>query len=145
MSTLYENIKYYCDKANISGAKLCADCGISKSTLTSLKQGRTKKISADNLYKMANRLGVTVDDLLTAHRPHIIIGGEKHELKRMQPEWVNWEKVFENFEMVDFGENEKNSAPKEAEFSEDDMELLARFKAADEATQGLIRIALGLK
>ncbi|MBR4855168.1 MAG: helix-turn-helix transcriptional regulator [Bacteroidaceae bacterium] len=64
MSTLYENIRFYCDKAGISGAKLCADSGISKSTLTSLKNGRTKKISTDNLYKMANRLGVSVDDLL---------------------------------------------------------------------------------
>lgn len=64
MSTLYENIKFYCDKAGISGAKLCSETGISKSTLTSLKNGRTKKISTDNLFKMAARLGVTVDDLL---------------------------------------------------------------------------------
>lgn len=64
MSTLYENIKFYCDKAGISGAKLCADAGISKSTLTSLKNGRTKKISTDNLAKMAVRLGVSVDELL---------------------------------------------------------------------------------
>lgn len=64
MSTLYENIKLYCDKAGISGARLCADAGISKSTLTSLKNGRTKKISTDNLAKMAVRLGVSVDDLL---------------------------------------------------------------------------------
>lgn len=64
MSTLYEKIKFYCDQAGISGAKLCAETGISKSTLTSLKNGRTKKISTDNLSKMATRLGVSVDDLL---------------------------------------------------------------------------------
>lgn len=64
MSTLYENIRFYCDRAGISGAKLCADTGISKSTLTSLKNGRTKKISTDNLSKMAVRLGVSVDELL---------------------------------------------------------------------------------
>lgn len=64
MYTLYENIKYYCEKAGVSGAKLCAQAGVSKSTLTSLKQGRTKKISTENLYKMAGVLGVTVDDLL---------------------------------------------------------------------------------
>jgi hypothetical protein len=29
-----------------------------------LKNGRTKKISTDNLSRMAERLGVTVDDLL---------------------------------------------------------------------------------
>lgn len=64
MSTLYENIRFYCDRAGISGAKLCADTGISKSTLTSLKNGRTRKIGTDNLSKMALRLGVSVDDLL---------------------------------------------------------------------------------
>lgn len=64
MSTLYENIRFHCDKAGITGAKLCADAGISKSTLTSLKNGRTKKISTDNLARIAQRLGVSVDDLL---------------------------------------------------------------------------------
>jgi transcriptional regulator with XRE-family HTH domain len=64
LSTLYENIRFHCDKAGITGAKLCADAGISKSTLTSLKNGRTKKISTDNLARIAQRLGVSVDDLL---------------------------------------------------------------------------------
>ena len=64
MSTLYENIKFYCDKNVISGAKLCAEAGVSKSTLTSLKNGRTKKINTENLSKMAIVLGVTVDTLL---------------------------------------------------------------------------------
>ena len=64
MSTLYENIRFYCERAGISGAKLCTDTGISKSTLTSLKTGRTQKISTGNLEKMAVRLGITVNDLL---------------------------------------------------------------------------------
>lgn len=64
MSTLYENICFYCERANISGSKLCNEIGISKSTLSSLKTGRTKRIHTDNLAKMAERLGVTVDDLL---------------------------------------------------------------------------------
>ena len=64
MSTLYNNIKLYCDKLGISGAKLCTETGISKSTLTSLKTGRTQKISTDNLSKMAQYLGVSVDELL---------------------------------------------------------------------------------
>ena len=64
MSTLYENIKFHCDRIGISGAKLCADSGISKSTLTSLKNGRTNKINTENLAKMAGVLGVTIDELL---------------------------------------------------------------------------------
>lgn len=64
MSTLYENIKFHCDRLGISGAKLCAEAEVSKSTLTSLKNGRTKKINTENLAKMASVLGVTVDTLL---------------------------------------------------------------------------------
>ena len=64
MSTLYENIKFHCNRLGISGAKLCAEAEVSKSTLTSLKNGRTKKINTENLAKMASVLGVTVDALL---------------------------------------------------------------------------------
>ena len=64
MSTLYENIKFHCDRLGITGAKLCAEAEVSKSTLTSLKNGRTKKINTENLAKMASVLGVTVDTLL---------------------------------------------------------------------------------
>ena len=64
LSTLYENRRRYCDEAGISGARLCLDTGVSKSTLTSLKTGRTKTIGTENLQKFADRLGVTIDDLL---------------------------------------------------------------------------------
>ena len=39
--------------------------GISKSTLTSLYYERTKKPEIETLLKIANYLGVTIDELLT--------------------------------------------------------------------------------
>lgn len=39
--------------------------GISKSTLTSLYYERTKKPEIETLIKIANYLGVTIDELLT--------------------------------------------------------------------------------
>lgn len=64
MSTLYENIKKHCELNGISGARLCIETGVSKSTLTSLKHGRTKTIGAENLQKFAERLNTTIDALL---------------------------------------------------------------------------------
>ena len=49
MSTLYENIKELCEAKGISGGKMCLEIGISKSTLTSLKNGRTKAIKTENI------------------------------------------------------------------------------------------------
>lgn len=90
MSTLYENIRFHCDKVGITGAKLCADAGISKSTLTSLKTGRTKKISTDNLAKIAQRLGVSVDDLLGSEQkkePTTVSGSELTDEEVKFLEW----------------------------------------------------------
>ena len=74
LSTLYENIKFHCERVGITGAKLCNDAGVSKSTLTSLKNGRTKKINTDNLLKIADRLGVSVDDLLGYGQEETTVG-----------------------------------------------------------------------
>ena len=84
MSTLYENIKFYCDRLGITGAKLCAEAEVSKSTLTSLKNGRTKKISTENLSKMANVLGVTIDELLGSDRKEKSPAPEGAELTETQ-------------------------------------------------------------
>ncbi len=82
MSTLYENIKFHCDRMGISGAKLCAEADVSKSTLTSLKNGRTKKISTENLSKMAGVLGVTVDELLGSDQKEKPTTSEGSELSK---------------------------------------------------------------
>lgn len=64
MSTLYENIKELCEAKGISGGKMCLEIGISKSTLTSLKNGRTKAIKTENIQKIADYFGVSVDRVL---------------------------------------------------------------------------------
>ena len=89
MATLYDNIKMLCDKCGISGAKLCLDTGVSKSTLTSLKNGRTKTISADNLQKFADRLGVTVDELLGNEQKEKPTGNAD-ELSEEEIKFIEW-------------------------------------------------------
>lgn len=64
MNNIYENISALCLKHGISGGRLCEDIGISKSTLTELKKGRQKGLSASVAQKIADYFGVTVADLL---------------------------------------------------------------------------------
>ena len=84
MSTLYENIKKHCEINGISGARLCVETGVSKSTLTSLKTGRTKTISSENLQKFAERLNTTIDELLGAEQKEKSPAPEGAELTETQ-------------------------------------------------------------
>lgn len=64
MATLYENIIALCQSRGIKGGKMCTDIGISKSTMTELKMGRKKGLSAEYAQKIASYFGVTVGYLL---------------------------------------------------------------------------------
>ena len=48
----------------ITGAKMCADLGMSRSFMTELRKGRAKGIKAETANKIANYLGVSVSYLL---------------------------------------------------------------------------------
>lgn len=48
----------------ITGAKMCADLGISRSFMTELRKGRIKNIGSSNATRIADYLGVSVGYLL---------------------------------------------------------------------------------
>ena len=58
---MYEKIQELCDEKDIKFAQLCREIGIPKSTLSELKQGRTKTLSTQNLIKVAQYFGVSLD------------------------------------------------------------------------------------
>ena len=58
---MYEKIQYLCDENGIKAAQLCKEAGIPKSTLSELKQGRTKTLSTQTLSKIANYFSVSLD------------------------------------------------------------------------------------
>lgn len=60
MADMYEKIKSLCDASGIKPAKLCKDAGIPKSTLSELKQGRTKTLSTQTLSKIAAYFNVSL-------------------------------------------------------------------------------------
>lgn len=63
MGTLYERIQALCKQKGVSGSRMCLDLGLSKSTLSDLKNGRTKGFSVPTAQKIAGYFNVTVDEL----------------------------------------------------------------------------------
>lgn len=64
MCILYERLSKLCEEKGVSGAKMAADCEMSKSSMTELRKGRRDGFSAKNMNKLANYFGVTVGYLL---------------------------------------------------------------------------------
>lgn len=64
MSTIYKTILDLCEKKGVSGAKMCADIGVSKSLMTSLKTGRTTTINAKTANKIAKYFDVPLGYIL---------------------------------------------------------------------------------
>ena len=64
MCTLHSRITNLCKERGISGSRMCLDLGMSKSTLSDLKSGRKKGLTAETAHKIASYLGVSVAYLL---------------------------------------------------------------------------------
>lgn len=63
MCTLYNNLVNLCKAKGVSGSRMCLDLGLSKSTMTDLKNGRIKGVSINTAQKMAAYFNITVDEL----------------------------------------------------------------------------------
>lgn len=64
MCKMYDNIEKLCSERGIKAGRLCADLGISRGIISDLKSGRTKKLSAENLSKIAAYFGVSTDYII---------------------------------------------------------------------------------
>lgn len=64
MSILYKTIAELCESKGITGYRMCKEIGIQPSHLTDLKMERKKNLSAENLSKISNYFGVSVDYLI---------------------------------------------------------------------------------
>lgn len=64
ISTIAKNIKKYRDKMGISQDKLSKLAGITLHTITKIESGATSDPRIETIRKIANALGVGVDDLL---------------------------------------------------------------------------------
>ena len=64
MFDLYNNIKQLCIERGISVSAMCQEIGMSKSTLSNLKNGRTETITPSTAKKIAAYLNVSLDDVM---------------------------------------------------------------------------------
>ena len=64
LGTLYERIVTLCKSKGVSGSRMCLDLGLSKSTMSDLKYGRTRGMSTATAQKVAEYFGITTDELL---------------------------------------------------------------------------------
>lgn len=64
MVDLYNKIELLCKSKNINITTMCKNIGLSRSTMTELKQGRSKTLLSETLTKTATYFGVSVDYLL---------------------------------------------------------------------------------
>ena len=65
MGEVYKTIDKLLEERNITGTKLCADLGMSRSFLTELRKGRTIGLNAETAQRIANYFGVSIEYLLT--------------------------------------------------------------------------------
>ena len=64
MCTLHKRITDLCKEKGVSGSRMCLDLGLSKSTLSDMKHGRTKGVSTTTAQKIASYFDVSVGYLL---------------------------------------------------------------------------------
>ena len=64
MCTLYERITELCKTKNVSRSRMCLELGLSKSTMSNMKNGRQAGISTETAQKMASYFNVSVGYLL---------------------------------------------------------------------------------
>ena len=64
MADMYKIIDDLLTQKGISGAKMSADLGMSRSFMTELRKGRAKSVKLETAQKIADYLGVSVSTLL---------------------------------------------------------------------------------
>lgn len=64
MADIYNIIETHLQEKGISGAKMCADLGMSRSFMTELRKGRIKSVRLETAQKIADYLGIGVGCLL---------------------------------------------------------------------------------
>ena len=78
MEGICERIEALLRERGISGSKLSADLGMSRSFMTELRKGRAKGVNAETAARIAEYLGVTTDYLLgKSEQPGPVNGDEE--------------------------------------------------------------------
>jgi len=66
MIFVYDLINELCVEKGINITSLCKECGIPRSIMTDYKKGRIKSLSLENIIKISDYFGVSIDYLCGA-------------------------------------------------------------------------------
>lgn len=80
---IYQRISELCASKGISGAKMCADIGVSRQLLTELKSGRSKTISLTTAQKIAEYFDITVESLFAPPEGVEVVQDELFEKRKL--------------------------------------------------------------
>lgn len=61
MLNLYEKIEGACKRAGLNITQLCKEAGVSRSSLSELKMGRIRSLTAANISAIATRLALPIE------------------------------------------------------------------------------------
>lgn len=64
MGNVYEKIALLCKEKGVSPSRMCLDIEVSKSLMTEIKSGRSKRLSSDTASKIADYFSVSANFLL---------------------------------------------------------------------------------
>lgn len=106
MPTVYETIVRLCDERGITPGKMCNDLGMSRSTMTELKKGRSQTLKLEKASKIASYLNVPIE----------VLTGEQQ--KSPQPEAEG--ESFSNQFFAAYGKQNE-------EFTEKQIEDIAKY------------------
>lgn len=88
MSELYNKIETLCKAHEITITTMCKNAGVSRSSLTDLKSGRSKELSAVAITKIAKYFGVSIDYFIGEEN-----GDKKStpadDISKSAPEWID--------------------------------------------------------
>ena len=68
VSAIYDNIERLCVEKGKQVGTMCAEAGISTGVLSDLKSGRTKYLSTRTVFKIAETLEVSTDEILNTKK-----------------------------------------------------------------------------
>lgn len=77
MADMYKIIDELLNARGISGAKMSADLGMSRSFMTELRKGRAKSVKLETAQKIADYLGVSVSCLMGEETKNPLPDGER--------------------------------------------------------------------
>lgn len=90
MSELYERIEGLCKEQGISITEMCRRANVQRGNLSDLKYERQKGLSTENMIKLANYFGVSVEYLQSGIKKEPVTEDDGLVLDAQEKAFIDW-------------------------------------------------------